>query len=1194
MAVAEDQELSFFSRSNLNDYIEDYRVVLEASDRRWLREKETLVLGISVPDDAPFEITNNEQGFEGITADYAGLLAQLLQVRITVRRFDSRSEVIQALKRNEVDFVGTANGFEAADPELSMSQAYVEDQPMLVTRSGDKEALPADLAGKKIAMLYHYLPPETVKAFYRHASLQLYPSALSAIGAVAFGQADVYLGDAISANSLMRRHHLNNVQFADFSRLEVSDFSFAFAASNTQLLRIVNAALAVVPKNKRNTILRRWGAIGTNIPGLHSLNFTPDELHWLELHPRLKVAINENLAPLSFFNEKGELRGLTADVLTQVRLRTGLKFEAVRGDTVNDLMKLVASGEADILAALTPTTDRAETFDFTRPYLTTPFVLVSPIGEGQPNTLEDMAGKRLALLRGSLLRDFLTTHYPDIRLVDAQNSADVMAMVARGEVEAGLNALIGARYLISQKYRDRLRITSTVGMTPSRVTFAMARGNQQLLSILNKALLSITPDEMDELINRWRADVVINDSYWLRNRATIIQGFSIAALLLLSALGWVAYLRSLIRKRQQAEQALSDQLEFMRVLIDGTPHPIYVCDRNARLLLCNAGYLDVYGVTHEGLYGKTLIEGLPDHSSEVLNYHLDALAVIRQGSAHIQDRLLTLPDGRVLTIYHWMLPYRGRDGEVSRMIGGWIDISERQQLLEQVQEAKQAADDANRAKSTFLATMSHEIRTPMNAVIGMLELAMKRADEGVLDRFALEVASGAAQGLLGLIGDILDIARIESGRLSLEPGRANLQEMVKTVLRMLDGLARQKHLNLVLELEPAADCDVLVDALRFKQILSNLLSNAIKFTDHGEVRVTLGVQPAQDSLALRLRVEDSGQGISPEDQQRLFNPFIQARNSSQSAGSGSGLGLVICRTLCEMMQGTLTLSSTLGEGTQVEVELVLPMLEPLSAAPVTVPELKLAAHALNILVVDDYPANRLLLSQQLSYLGHRVRDAEDGKQGWHDWLNNQFDVVITDCSMPIMDGYELARAIRMQEPIEKRQPCKILGFTANAQPEEKARCRDAGMDDCLFKPISLLNLQNCLALVEPWTQKPFWGLPSASPDIDFSDLEQLARGSPVAIQTLLNELSGSNQKDWERLLKLYARRDLPGLSDLAHRIKGGVRIIKANKVIAACEWLELACACREPGEVTAAVDALQQAMEFLRAALSEQTAIESR
>lgn len=272
--------------------------------------------------------------------------------------------------------------------------------------------------------------------------------------------------------------------------------------------------------------------------------------------------------------------------------------------------------------------------------------------------------------------------------------------------------------MISRQYRDQLRVTSTVGTQSALTAFATPRGSLELYSILEKALLSIPPEEMDEVTNRWRSEIAVDESYWLRNRTVILEGFAIAAVLLVIALGWIAYLRMLMRQRKQAQLALNDQMEFMRVLIDGTPHPIYVRDRQARLMICNSGYLSVFGVEREEVLGKTVVEGVLKNASEAAAYHEDYLQVMEEGVPRVQDRSLTMRTGNVLTIYHWMLPYRDSDGVVTGMIGGWIDISERQHLLEALREAKEGADDASRAKTTFLATMSHEIRTPMNAMTG--------------------------------------------------------------------------------------------------------------------------------------------------------------------------------------------------------------------------------------------------------------------------------------------------------------------------------------------------------------------------------------------------------------------------------------------------------------------------------------------
>lgn len=356
---------------------------------------------------------------------------------------------------------------------------------------------------------------------------------------------------------------------------------------------------------------------------------------------------------------------------------------------------------------------------------------------------------------------------------------------------------------------------------------------------------------------------------------------------------------------------------------------------------------------------------------------------MRERVPEIGGGILVAPYGDTVAIFHWIFPCFDRRGRAIGIMAGWIDVSDRQQLLDQLKVSQRAAEEANKAKTTFLATMSHEIRTPMNAVLGMLEMASKRAEQGIVDRVSLDVASSAADGLVHLLGDILDIVRIESGHLALTPQRVNLRDLAQSMARIFDGVAQEKFLQFKVELDSRADCEVWVDALRLKQILSNLLSNAIKFTIKGEVCFSLRCAPVAGSaeVDLTLDVVDSGIGISEEDQARLFSPFTQVGSHGESMRTGSGLGLAITRTLCEMMGGQLTLTSALGKGTHIEVVLRLPVLETrcVSARQTVVPVAR--AKRLNVLVIDDFPANRLLLSQQLTYLGHDVSDAADGALG---------------------------------------------------------------------------------------------------------------------------------------------------------------------------------------------------------------------
>lgn len=1156
-------------------------LTLSEGDRQWLIKKGGLILGTSTPDYAPFDISGGSDYFEGLTADYAGLVSQLLQIDISVRRFDSRAEVIEALKNNQIDLIGTANAYEMADSQLAFSSPYALDTPVLVSRIDDNHPQESTAQTLRLAMLYHYQPLDVVQMQYPDAHVQLYSSTLGAIGAVAFGQADLYLGDAISTNYLINKNYLNNVYLKGFSTLEGVPFSFATRHPNPRLLRLINSALSLITPEESFAILNRWGVNGMSFKGREPLKFSASEQLWLNQHPRIKVAVNENFLPFTFFDEQGVFSGIAADLLTKITLRTGLKFDLVRKRTVAEMMDAVITGEADLMPSFTPSNRRETVMRFSKPYLSTPFVLVTRAGPSSPQTLDDLSGKRLAVVIDNTVWSYLEKNFPGVRLIAASNSAQALEMVASKDVDGAINSLISARYLIKQHYPGYLQVRSTVGNAPAQFSMAVDDNAHELYAILGKALTSISPEEMDRLTSRWHSAVVMDNRFWVHNRKTLINLSAIAAGLLLCGITWITYLRRLVHKRDQAERALNDQLAFMRALIDGTPHPIYVRDREGRLLICNEGYLDTFGLERPDVIGKTVLELTEHCAQQNLAYHTAYLKVMQEGQPMLRDHSLHLPNGKTLTIYHWMLPYRGSDDVVVGIIGGWIDISERQRLVEQLQQAKAHADQANLAKSDFLTTMSHEIRTPMNAVIGMLELSLKKAEQGVADIESIGVASEAAHGLLALIGDILDIAQIESGRLALNQQRTPLMKLVESTARVFESMAQQKGLKVGFELDPRINTDVLIDPLRLRQVLSNLLSNAIKFTERGEVLLRVQAKRSEDSerLHVRVQVEDTGIGISEQDQSRLFSPFSQANPHNKLPG-GSGLGLMISRQLCEMMGGTLTLHSVPNKGTRIDItlDMVTLLSQTPSPEPADLPHPRI--RPLKILVVDDYPPNRRLLAQQLEYLGHTAIEAEEGAQGLKAWRSQHFDLIMTDCVMPVMDGYELTQSIRAEEAANKLPPILIVGFTANAQTGETGRCLSAGMNDCLFKPISLQNLETRLMCADlmPIDVTPEQPTTATTKLIDLEALERLANGDAQALKHLLEPLISSLEDDMAALLKAFTKHDLPGLSDVAHRVKSGARMVKAQQLALCCENVEQACLSCEWSHLAQRVDELYEAM----------------
>lgn len=1170
---------------------EPVKVQLSEANWQWLREKRTLRVGVSAPDYAPFDILGNGTDLEGITADVLGIIADALNVRVEVRRYPDRDAAVTALSRGDIDLLSRSTGYESTRPGIVLSRPYFSNQPVVIGPENTRLDGVESLAGKRIAVVGDYYSADERERYFAGASVQDYQSVRRALEAVAFGQADLYVGDAFSAQYLISQGYMANLKFLNFAGFDGQGFSFALKSSDHSLLIILDSVLAALPRQAESAIQRRWSSGGIFSMTNEHLILTPQEQRWLDRHPRPRVVIDQALAPVTFLDAQGQFRGIAADLLELIQNRTGIDFEVSPQPSITAMLDQVRLGRADVIAALTPTAQREEWLGFSRPYMTASFVVVVSGNSQWLNSLDDLDGRTVAVPRGSVIADFMRAHYPQVKLVEVENNVDDLALISEGKVDAGVHLQSSASYLISRFYPG-LKIALALDREPGQFSLAVSQADPELLSILNKAILTISPEDLSNIIARWSASVEVPDSIWQGYRTQFIQLAWGAALALLLVLFWNLWLWRKVRRRRDSERELNYRLEFKRALIDGIPQPVAVRDREGRLVTCNLGFLKETGIPRDSVSGSRVVD-----CSWVTQQDAAALQQLHQQAMEqdgkVASDLILQIRNEVREIHYWATPYRGAAGEVSGVVTGWIDVTERERLHHQLEAAKEQAEEANRAKSTFLATMSHEIRTPMNAVIGMLELALTRADQGHWEREPVEVAYDSARSLLTLIGDILDVAKIESGRLTLMPERAHLRDLVESVARVFDGLARQKALELRLEIEAEAACDVLIDPLRFKQILSNLVSNAIKFTDVGQVKIHVsGERIAGERLALEVSVKDSGIGVSEEDQRQLFEPFSQVVRSSDASRGGTGLGLTICRKLAEMMGGTVRMESRCGEGTTVTVRLLLQTLDSLpEIAPSPAPSVVASAESLKVLVVDDHVANRLLLSQQLEHLGHQVEIASDGYQALQLWHPGDFDLVITDCNMPILNGYDLARRIRELEAEMEAVPCVIYGFTANAQTDEIETCRRAGMNDCLFKPIGLDNLRKRLETVPKITlsDNPISDGGGQDSAFDLRALREMTGGNPGLIRRLLEELHSSNRVDVDQVWPLWEAGEWKQLADLAHRMKGAARLVNADTLQALCGKLEGGCKDGlDRKELRSRALAVEQAMATLQDSLQQQ------
>ena len=595
-------------------------------------------------------------------------------------------------------------------------------------------------------------------------------------------------------------------------------------------------------------------------------------------------------------------------------------------------------------------------------------------------------------------------------------------------------------------------------------------------------------------------------------------------LLLASLLGsWAAtrwYARKVIWPARTAHLEIVESDMFSRAVIQTAPVALCVLRREDRQL-----------IMHNPL-AERLLGGMADGArlSEGWNIGPDP-------TQPDSDVIFDSQSGTTLHGSFASARYRGQDV----VLCAFNDISIHRQAEQNLAQAKRTADAASAAKSRFLATMSHEIRTPLYGALGTLEL-LGLTDLTQQQRHYHELIEQSSLILMQVVSDVLDVSKIEAGEMTLSALDFSPAELVAEVIDQYAGVAQAKGLRLQQRVDPEVPAVVRGDAFRIRQILTNLLSNALKFTQHGTVTVTVGARVTDGVAALKWQVIDTGIGIAASQQAHLFEPFYQA-HADEHTVSGTGLGLSICAHLARLMGGQLEVDSKIGVGSRFIFSLDLETMHGVApVAPAAKVQEARGKLGLSILVAEDNPVNQALICNQLEELGCRVTLAGNGEEALARWTPD-FDVVLTDVNMPIMNGYQLVQALR-----EKGVAQPIVAISASTTEGEADRFAAAGVSAWLIKPVSLRDLYEALRSCCPGAGPVHIVQDKAQKGVDGNT----AGLSPRMRALFLTSVSA----DVHKLHEVGERRDVAAVVQQIHRLRGALAAVQARTLCDACEDLE--------------------------------------
>lgn len=810
-------------------------------------------------------------------------------------------------------------------------------------------------------------------------------------------------------------------------------------------------------------------------PDSVDLNLTEEEKIWLREHPVISVVQDPFWAPIEFADENGKPSGISADYLSIIEKRLGITFKRIKRLNWQEAYSQLKRWEIDMTTSVTVSPDRKKFWAFTKPYLNIPIVIIVHKDVNYISDMKELTGKRVAVVEGYVAEELIEREYPDIQLVKVKNAEEGIRLLQKSDVFCYIGNMLVLGYYLTKLNAADLKIGGT---TPYKNALCMAVRKDWAIfaGILQKALDSISDIDKNRIYNKW---VPVKYEYGFDFR--YFWRVLLIAMIIVAGLGlWNHKLSAEIKRRRKVEDALRESELFFKESQQVAFIGSYKCDFISDRWESSEVLDSIFGIEQD--YNKSIqgwIDVVHPEDKDMMRRYLMEEVVAKGKLFNKEYRIIRKKDSEIRWVSGLGRLDKNPEGKAIRMIGTIQDITERKLAEEELKkyrehledlvkqrtgaliEAKEEADVANHAKSTFLANMSHELRTPLNAILGFSKLLTRSSNMTEEQRHYLEIINQSGEHLLELINDVLDMAKIEAGRMNLVPEVFDLGKMIERVYNMIRLQADHKGLQLTIEMAPSLPKFIKTDERKLRQTLINLLGNAVKYTKQGFVRLNVETVDG-NPLHISFSVQDTGVGISNEELQHIFEPFYLAGNKMTK--EGTGLGLPISRQFIHLLGGDISVESQINKGSTFTFDIMaeapdLAYFKPqvnqnrvLHLAPVQEDGIE---GSYRILIADTQDFDRTLLHDLLETVGFTVRDTNNKQELLT--ITDQWNplCILLDITIAQKEGYDIVKKIRemeYQRNAPKQIPIIVLSADISDDEHNTALC--AGCSDYLHKPFN--------------------------------------------------------------------------------------------------------------------------------------------